>query len=599
MMSAQTESSHAFETLNGLRSRWSDDAIPLGYRFQSFSPDVPVAQQRIALRNALDSWTSASQNQLNFIESSNPTLTVDFLSQWPAEYGQATAGITLTNRNRINGQLVGSAEVYFNNQFFDWSTNGAEGTSDIEGVAAHEFGHAIGLGHSFYFDATMYWSGGDQQLRTLSDDDIRGVRYLYGNGTGQGRLCDTCLSASDCTSGASCIDFGNGRGNCGQACNPNGSGADCPPNSYCGRLSDNSPSCIPDALVCGSDAQTANIQPGQYCFGADQCAGQSQCVPLESTAECIAACDPNRSNCPGGGECYATGNPDSPGLCILPGDVGINGTCGSIENRCRADLECAYFRDRVSCQKFCEPGGSCPQGYGCSPYGSDRWVCVSLDGAGEGEPCNEGLCAGGLSCRYTEFSGPICARACSLDAPSTCGISACLAQNDGTGVCSPGANNDGETCEQAEDCLGGLCLRRGARKECARPCDDGRACPENYTCEELGGGRLICFEMNNDEPVEIIDSGVPMEPVELDMMVTNENTMPNSFDRGSVVSSGETDASVNNGPVIFFDDGQDSSGCQTMLWAHNGIRLQFALLILLMFLNIGRSWRVSSTGGPK
>ena len=96
---------------------------------------------------------------------------------------------------------------------------------------------------------------------------------------------------------------------------------------------------------------------------------------------------------------------------------------------------------------------------------------------GEGEPCNEeGLCAGGLSCRYTEFSGAICARACSLDAPSTCGISTCLAQNDGTGVCSPGVKNDGETCEQAEDCLGGLCLRRGARKECARPCDDGRAC---------------------------------------------------------------------------------------------------------------------------
>ena len=105
--------------------------------------------------------------------------------------------------------------------------------------------------------------------------------------------------------------------------------------------------------------------------------------------------------------------------------------------------------------------------------------------------------------------------------------------------------------------------------------------------------------MNNDEPVEIIDSGVPMEPVELDMMVTSENTMPNSFDRGSVVSPGETDASVSTGPVIFFDDGQDSSGCQTMLWAHSGIRLHFALLILLTFLNIGRSWRVSSTGGPK
>ena len=36
MMSAQTESSHAFETLNGLRSRWSDDTIPWDTDFEFF-----------------------------------------------------------------------------------------------------------------------------------------------------------------------------------------------------------------------------------------------------------------------------------------------------------------------------------------------------------------------------------------------------------------------------------------------------------------------------------------------------------------------------------------------------------------------------------
>ena len=41
----------------------------------------------------------------------------------------------------------------------------------------HEFGHALGLGHSTVFDATMYpsYSYCSQALRTLAPDDLAGV----------------------------------------------------------------------------------------------------------------------------------------------------------------------------------------------------------------------------------------------------------------------------------------------------------------------------------------------------------------------------------------------------------------------------------------
>jgi hypothetical protein len=57
------------------------------------------------------------------------------------------------------------------------------GRVDILGIAVHEYGHALGLGHSDVFGSTMF-SGTSQSnsinLRTLHADDIAGVQGVYG-----------------------------------------------------------------------------------------------------------------------------------------------------------------------------------------------------------------------------------------------------------------------------------------------------------------------------------------------------------------------------------------------------------------------------------
>jgi len=53
---------------------------------------------------------------------------------------------------------------------------------DLQGVMTHEYGHALGLGHSTCGGATMFPSGspGSEAERSISSDDINGLQFIYG-----------------------------------------------------------------------------------------------------------------------------------------------------------------------------------------------------------------------------------------------------------------------------------------------------------------------------------------------------------------------------------------------------------------------------------
>ncbi len=78
--------------------------------------------------------------------------------------------------------IVDSDMVFWDGAFtFFAGSSGCSGGFYIEDIAAHEFGHALGLGHSEFVDATMYPSTShcNTSNRTLDADDIAGVRALY------------------------------------------------------------------------------------------------------------------------------------------------------------------------------------------------------------------------------------------------------------------------------------------------------------------------------------------------------------------------------------------------------------------------------------
>jgi len=114
----------------------------------------------------------------------------------PSHQGEAN-GVGGTNDN-IHSELSGGSggvlaftETPISNgwriRYYEtWTWNDGPGTNvsgtDLQGVACHEYGHALGLGHSNSGAATMFpsISGSGVVQRSISTDDSNGLKAIYG-----------------------------------------------------------------------------------------------------------------------------------------------------------------------------------------------------------------------------------------------------------------------------------------------------------------------------------------------------------------------------------------------------------------------------------
>ena len=104
--------------------------------------------------------------------------------------GGTTLGVTNyistdTSQSQVcNGSLIyrfTEVDVRFNNAF-NWQTSsGCSNGFDLAGVSTHEFGHAVGLGHSNVSGSTMYPSVAacDFTISSLANDDKAGYSHIY------------------------------------------------------------------------------------------------------------------------------------------------------------------------------------------------------------------------------------------------------------------------------------------------------------------------------------------------------------------------------------------------------------------------------------
>jgi len=214
--------------------RWPSTVINVALSNSLNSPPAVIhatgEQVVLAARRALARWSLASNIQFNVtLNHPNENAVADGVTL-------ITVADTATNRSLFNSGLrPGRARVTFDPStgsiteadlainplvtrqdasggqpasFF--STNGETNTYDLESTFVHEIGHMLGLEHSGVLSASMQPRQGTNGTfnlpnftsRSLSNDDIAGIRALYGPRTGLGQITGVVTSGSAALFGA-------------------------------------------------------------------------------------------------------------------------------------------------------------------------------------------------------------------------------------------------------------------------------------------------------------------------------------------------------------------------------------------------------------
>lgn len=161
--------------------RW--DRTNITYSFQNYSRDLPVTEQQTAIEQAFSLWATVTPLSFRRIaDGISGDIVIRFVA---GEHGDGNpfdgVGSTLAHAFFPFVTTALRGDTHFDEDE-NWTVNIPTGTGafDLVTVAAHEFGHALGLNHSEVNSALMapFYSG---PRRFLSPDDILGIQSLYGN----------------------------------------------------------------------------------------------------------------------------------------------------------------------------------------------------------------------------------------------------------------------------------------------------------------------------------------------------------------------------------------------------------------------------------
>ncbi|XP_054830435.1 macrophage metalloelastase-like [Eublepharis macularius] len=157
--------------------RWHK--ISLTYRINNYTPDLPIPKVDEAIAKAFQVWSDVTP--LRFTRTTTPAdIEILFASGAHGDGfsfdGRKTENNTLAHAFHPGPGIGGDAHFDEDEQ---WSDSNKE--INLFLVAAHEFGHSLGLDHSNVQGALMYpiYSYVHPNNFRLSDDDRQGIQALY------------------------------------------------------------------------------------------------------------------------------------------------------------------------------------------------------------------------------------------------------------------------------------------------------------------------------------------------------------------------------------------------------------------------------------
>ncbi|XP_068122969.1 collagenase 3-like [Hyperolius riggenbachi] len=155
--------------------------LNITYRILNYTPDLTHAEVDRAFKKAFKVWIDVTPLNITRLRSGTADIMISFGKQEHGDFYPFDGPHGLLAHAFPPGDKLGGDTHFDDDEHF---TTGYKGYN-LFIVAAHEFGHALGLDHSRDPGSLMYpvYSYAEPNTFLLPEDDVLGIQELYGAGS--------------------------------------------------------------------------------------------------------------------------------------------------------------------------------------------------------------------------------------------------------------------------------------------------------------------------------------------------------------------------------------------------------------------------------
>ncbi|TNN62511.1 Collagenase 3 [Liparis tanakae] len=166
----------------GRNQKWEKNSLT--YRIVNYTPDMSVPEVDDSIERALQVWAKITPLRFTRIHSGTADIMISFGRQQHGDYYPFDGPDGTLAHAFAPASGIGGDAHFDDDETFTFRSNTGY---ILFMVAAHEFGHSLGLSHSNDPGALMYpvYSYRNPDTFVLPRDDVNGIQSLYGRNTGK------------------------------------------------------------------------------------------------------------------------------------------------------------------------------------------------------------------------------------------------------------------------------------------------------------------------------------------------------------------------------------------------------------------------------